>query len=120
MAGEKVATIESLKSMYFGDTEIIAETITVFLSTIPDLVADFKKSFAGPDPKNIQHSIHALKGAVLIFGDTSLCEHLKKMDRGCKEGRLAEVKADYVNIVDETNAFCKVLEGIKRQCERAA
>jgi signal transduction histidine kinase/DNA-binding response OmpR family regulator len=53
-----------------GDVELLAELIELFLDTTPRLIADIECGIERRDSQAVQHSAHALKGAMLSIGAT--------------------------------------------------
>lgn len=95
----------------FGDIETYNETIKEFKSGIDEKLGLIKKYYQEEDMPNYAIYVHSLKSDCKYFGFTKLAEIAYEHEMKSKANDLNYVKANYNQLIEETEKVKNILNG---------
>jgi two-component system sensor histidine kinase/response regulator len=75
--------------LFGGDLEFLAEIITLFLETCPELLSEIEDAISREDATGLCRSAHTLKGAVANFGAKAVVEQARALEMMGRNGNLS-------------------------------
>jgi two-component system sensor histidine kinase/response regulator len=66
--------------LFGGDVEFLAEIVTLFLETCPELLSEIEDAISREDATGLYRSAHTLKGAVAHFGAKAVVEQASALE----------------------------------------
>lgn len=107
----------SLDARVEGDVELLSELIELFLDTTPRLIADIEGGILQRDIKVVQHSAHALKGAMLSIGAAQAAHAALQLETLEPAGDMTPARELLERLVREFERLQTELRLIAEECE---
>jgi len=107
----------SLDARVEGDVELLSELIDLFLDTTPRLISDIESAIALQNTDAVQHSAHALKGAMLSIGATQAAHAALQLETMEPAGEIQEAEELLNTLLREFNRLQSELRLIAEECK---
>ena len=75
--------------LFDGDPELLAEVVSLFLETYPQLLSSIEDAILRKDAAALCRAAHTLKGAVANFGAKAVVEQAEALETMGKDGKLS-------------------------------
>jgi HPt (histidine-containing phosphotransfer) domain-containing protein len=104
--------LDDLKLAFSGDLETAVIVAESYLTTENNLKEQLQKAIFSQDLQSLQLALHAIKGALSVFGQTSLYESIKDKNDNLKVKKLVITQDDVKKIIAEMNEFSELIKKI--------
>ena len=91
----KLLDVDVTLTRFADDRSLLAEVASVFVRTVPQLVASISTALDAKDLKGAFHQAHSLKGAVAAFEAPEVLKAVLELERCAKSGDAAGTGAAY-------------------------
>jgi PAS domain S-box-containing protein len=97
-----------------GSRPLLRKLVNIFLKDSPRMIRNIRKAVRARDDKSLASYSHALKGAAGNFGENSVFNSAKELERIGKAGRIDEAPAQLKNLERDLAALSKQLARVGR------
>lgn len=104
--------LDSLKSHFDGDEELIGELVEVFEETYPETLANIEKAINDQSTKDLELHAHTLKGMLANFFVDKLKELAFQLEKIGREGNLGDVSDQAEQLKSEIPKMLAELKNI--------
>lgn len=99
-----------IEECYFGDMELLAEVVGVFLEQKDIQVKELDDACAAADPKRISESAHKLKGGLLTIGAAATAEVARQLESQGRKADLTDLSAAQARLHTEMERLLPALK----------
>ena len=82
---------QTIEDCYFGDMELLAEVVGVFLEQKDIQVRELDEACASGDPRRVSEAAHKLKGGLLTIGAAATAEVARQLESQGRKEDLSQV-----------------------------
>lgn len=98
-----------------GDTVLLAELASLFVSDCPKLQSSIREAFECLDPEALARAAHSVKGSVANFAASKAFDAALKLERiGCS-GDLTPAAEAVATLDEALEELCEALAGVARE-----
>lgn len=109
-------TDEDFLALFADDLDIAQAASESFINTFPELKAKAVSCLNGQNGVEAKNALHALKGAVSVFGNESLPTQIKKIEEIAKSGQLTQAQDLFMKLQTGLDqVYLEVDSFLKRQ-----
>ena len=95
--------LRELDRFSFGDVNFRNELISIFISQIPDFIANMNRYFDKQEWEKLAREAHTAKSSVLIFGMQDTGKMLKEIQKLAEAGLINEISDLLQKVVSDLN-----------------
>jgi len=102
---------ENLMKKFSNDTEMLRDTITIFLEESPDQLIAMKNAILNKDKEKLQFNAHKIKGSIGVFDEGDLFYDASMLEELGKAGKMDEADSMILSFEDR---FINLREELKK------
>ena len=102
-------------ALFEGDSDFLAEIVTLFLETYPQLISAIEEAIERQDAVALCRTTHTMKGAVANFGAEAVVEQVRALEMMGKTGDLSASGEAWRGLQVQMETFVPELEAVLKR-----